>query len=180
MMQMKKIAISVLLLLAAVSASAQAVYPDNEIGVTFGVGSAADTQALIKATFSAFMDETTDVKMTGTLGIEYFRQVSNLVSIGVSFGYNSATIITDGTASKSTYYSLIPSVKLNWYKRDWFGAYSRFGVGPTLRNKAGVNSLKLGYQASLLGLEVGRNFRFFAEGGFGTHGLALVGLRYRF
>ena len=89
-------------------------------------------------------------------------------------------IITDGTASKSTYYSLIPSVKLNWYKRDWFGAYSRFGVGPTLRNKAGVNSLKLGYQASLLGLEVGRNFRFFAEGGFGTHGLALVGLRYRF
>ena len=76
----------------------------------------------------------------------------------------------------------IPAVKFHWYRRAWFGSYSKLGAGLTfLPWREGKDRFQFNFQVSFLGLEAGPEFlRAFAEVGVGEQGIVVAGLRYRF
>ena len=93
----------------------------------------------------------------------------------------------------NTYISVTPLLRFNWV--EWSGfvtMYSKVAVGMTFIGDSysaepgcdySVQSKKqhyFGYQVSPVGVMVGRRLSGFAEVGFGTHGLAQLGLAYRF
>ncbi|MCR5841365.1 MAG: hypothetical protein K6G86_04725 [Bacteroidales bacterium] len=179
---MKKLSTSLCVLLASLSLFAQSA-PKNEIFVSYGLGSAADINVFFHGFAAAMMGiNDTDYKVSGTGSVAagYYRQVSPLVSVGGIFAYNGVTTTEEGVTTRKNYYSLLPSVKFNWYQREWFGAYSKFSAGARLIHTPEATNVKFATQVSLLGLEVGKRFRIFGEAGFGDQGAMLLGLRYRF
>ena len=95
-----------------------------------------------------------------------------------------------------TYFSFMPSVKLNWLRKHNWGLYSKVAAGATYirfaqddyddngkktNEKRTVNDLMFNFQASLIGIEAGgQNVRGFIELGVGEQGVALAGVRCKF
>ena len=179
---MKKIAIIfVLLIVVALSASAQNSYK-NEISVTYAPFSNSDLQAMLLKYIGQTISSKLQVQMPGTFGIEYFRSLGDLVSVGA---IGSVYLFFSQDEGKKDFdyanYSLMPAVKLRWYQREWFSAYSKFGFGASyLGYKEEGKKIGISFQASLLGVEVGKSLRGFVEAGVGDQGVALAGIRYRF
>ena len=121
------------------------------------------------------------VTIPGTFGIEYFRTLGDLLSVGA---IGSLYLFYGHDEGKEDFnyadYSLMAAVKLHWYKREWFRTYSKFGFGLSYLGWDEKSPAHFGFQASLLGVEVGKSIRGFVEAGFGNQGVALLGLRYCF
>ena len=188
---MKKIVLSALVLLLAASAFAQPIR-NNEIAVSYGFSTANVTSGIVNLTaiiFNSLVDQPTTsedlpLKSTGSFSVEYFHRLSDLVSIGGAVTYYHATSTlssdTPGQAAVKNVFGILPAVKLHWYQREWFSAYSKFGAGVQFGQIDSEKKARFSAQASLLGLEVGRTIRFFSEAGAGQQGILLAGLRVRF
>lgn len=159
----------------------------NEISLSYGL---ANFETLINplATWAVeaigldILTKTQEnVGVLGTLSFEYYRRVTPLVRVGAVFTYNRFQYLEAPTSNIRDYLSLLPAVKFQWYQVDWFSAYSKLGVGATyIADAKGEDKVIFSFQASLLGLEVGRRLSAFAEIGVGAQGLIPVGIRYRF
>ncbi len=170
----------------------------HEISVSYGAGAIS----LITTSFGAglggaLVGETTEESDFGPLAIEYFYHVSEKVGIGGVFVYSSATDEFHQSGSKVSemndkFFTLMPSVKFNWLRKNHFGMYSKIAAGGTYdsaeytrdgaseSNKT-TSEFHFNFQLSLLGAEFGSGqFRGFAELGVGEQGFALAGLRYKF
>ena len=100
--------------------------------------------------------------------------------IGVYYGFGAAPDIV------STYYTVMPAVKFNWLRKDYFGMYSGVAAGLMVASlsgsKNGGSDSKVDFMGHLtaLGAEFGGQLRGFAELGFGERGVFTLGLRYKF
>ncbi|MBQ7495598.1 MAG: hypothetical protein IJT75_07640 [Bacteroidaceae bacterium] len=178
------------------SMSAQAQNDDikHEIGISYGgpattywarIGTAIGT-----ALYGAKYENTS---YFGSLSAEYFYHPEPSVGIGGILCYsqdnddiNYAGSIGDRT---TRYFTVMPAIKWEYLRRDYFGMYLKAAAGYTLQR---INETYKGQdesttdgifnvQFSLLGMEAGsQHIRAFIELGFGEQGIALAGLRYKF
>ena len=135
----------------------------------------------------------------GPMGLEYYYHITPLVgvgAVGVFTKYNQEEKYKDEVTSigKNSYFTLMPSVKFNWLRRENWGLYSKLAAGATLRNShlkevspsterttKDKNGVFFNFQISAIGIEAGRNHVFgFAEVGVGEQGIGLAGVRFKF
>lgn len=146
--------------------------------------------------------ETANRESIGSVTAQFTHRRGRLVSFGVALSYEQtrqdcvALLSGQGKCKVGEltcrYVSLTPLLRFNWFERGMVCLYSKAAIGltfigdsfdDTARLGYDVRSAKsryVGYQASPLGLMVGRRLCGFVEAGFGTHGLAQAGVAYRF
>ncbi len=153
-----------------------------------------------------------DWKDTPSISAEYFYHVNKTIGIGAVGAFtgmsrdmyitytnlnNNETVKEKTGRAAKQFYTIMPTVKIDWLRKKNVGLYSKIGAGMTLIHetqkddeKSGMkgektdyskNSVMFNFQVSAIGVEVGSpKFRGFAELGYGEQGIALIGLRYKF
>ena len=146
---------------------------------------------------SSFGADISNSAAVGPIGLEYYYRTSPLIAVGAvaTFAGHSEEQKRDGAItakSKNSYFTLMPSVKFNWLRRNNWCMYSKIAAGATLqhssvegtatdRNNYTDNQVFFNFQVSALGIEAGsQNVRGFVELGTGEQGVALAGVRFRF
>ena len=190
---MKKILImAVAAMMATLNANAQSDELKNEIGVFYGVGSASDVISSIGAAFTVSTGDQTG--FWGPIGVEYYHHLTPGVALGAVAEYAGCKWDKNygsDNSVKSTYITVMPSVKFNWMRRDHFGLYSSLSAGVMIAslnfddvrdvtNAENESETTFMFQVTGIGAEFGGALRGFVEIGFGEKGLACAGLRYRF
>ncbi len=182
---MKKILMMVTMMVAALTASAQDDDLKNEIGVYYGFGSASNIVSTIGTAFN--WDSSDKTGFWGPVGIEYYHHVTPVVAIGAMTSVAGCTW-SKKSDYKSTFITVMPSVKFNWLRKEHFGMYSSLSAG-VLFEKCSLkangqeqteNNTKFMAHATAVGAEFGSKLRGFTELGFGERGLLTVGIRYKF
>ena len=202
---MKKIFVAMLALsclLASPSLRAQNinVLAPNEISVSYGVsllGASLNTLVNIAGIASILSDELeadiASIKSGGSRGVinaSYLYHTSSVFAVGGSVGFNRLSVnMQDKTgaitaAAANIIFGMIDA-KVNWFRQDIFGMYSKFGLGVMCINgnvmeEPGHNLWLPTAQLSLVGMELGRQFCGFMELGAGMQGILQVGLKYHF
>ena len=126
----------------------------------------------------------------GILNLGYHYHTSKVFGIGANFSFNRMSVkLEDETGKLDAFavncFSLMADAKLNWFRREVFGMYSRAGLGVMCLNTNLVETASHNFwlpalQLSPIGMEVGRSFCGFMELGFGMQGIAQFGVRYHF
>lgn len=191
---MKKYLVMVIVALTvALNVNAQSDDPKDEVGVFYGFGSVSN---LISDIGSAFTYSTGDqTGYWGPIGVEYYHHLSKAVAVGAVAEYAGCkwdkTYKLDGSL-KSSYITVMPSVKFNWLRKSHFGMYSGLSAGIMIATLTPTGEVKetaedadetatcFMFNVTGLGAEFGGAWRGFAELGFGEKGLICAGLRYRF
>lgn len=133
----------------------------------------------------------------GALNVSYLFYPDENWGFGVVYSYtNSDKRIVRGMEMLGDFYNsfhtICPSFKYNWYNYDFVTLYSRVNAGLAIATaKASyINSEQrpeektatkafFMYQASPIGIELGRQIAGFVEAGFGHMGTVMAGIRYR-
>ena len=125
--------------------------------------------------------------MTGTLSVEYNRNVNNWFGYGglTSFEYmTSDTYITDSDGNRTKngvinlgVFTLMPTAHLFWFRHPRFGMYSKLGAGVGLALNSDTSVLP-SFQLSPVCMEFGgEKYKGVFELGFGTQGIAVLGIK---
>lgn len=169
-----------------------AARPDfNEISVSYGIGNLPEVVWIFTDVFTAIGaglggGKLENARITGAFGLEYQRYLANgRVTVGAALGYEymSADLVNkqgESTPKRTNVLTFMPTVKAMWFNRKHVGMYSRFGLGVT-GMVGDINALLPAFQLNPIGFEAGgEHFRFFLEGGFGSQGIVLLGLKTTF
>ena len=189
---------AVVAMMTTVSVNAQNVddEPRNQIAISYGYMSNSNWIDAFENFSEAIVGGRADNEtFIGPISVEYFYRLNNpLVNVGaiVAFGLSKEDVhgAYDGDL-KHNYYTFMPAMKLDWFRREHVAMYSKIAAGITYRtekidykgqrNDDTDNSVHFSGQLTGFGVEFGsREFRGFVEGGFGEQGLFLAGLRCRF
>lgn len=126
---------------------------------------------------------------TVSFGINY--EITPWLELNVPFVYshnNGRQEFRDREKNNQTddWFTLLPSLRVNWLRNNWISLYTRAGIGLGLGNRwVSVDqdqSAKaiFGWQVSPLGVEMGKgNFCFFVEGGYGFTGVVSAGIKLK-
>lgn len=142
-----------------------------------------------------------------TISLEYYRRISKVVALGgfvafnglnrdmyVSWANNTNGKRTEEKCGKARRrnFSILPTAKFDWFRKHYFGMYSKVGIGLSIMNETQKDDKDGGtdfsdtsvipnYQLTLLGMEAGTaRLRGFAELGTGEQGILLAGVRVKF
>ena len=179
--RMKKLIPLIISLLLCTQAFGQ-TQRNNEISVSYGLLSNSRLYSMLSTILGPILDPGYKETVFGALSVEYFRDLGELVSVGGTFSYFNLSTVEHEKPNTFNNFSLFPAVKLNWYRRAWFGSYTKIAAGITYRDYfVEKDRVYFNFQVSLLGLEAGPEFlRAYTEIGAGEHGVVVAGLRYRF
>ena len=188
-------------MMTAMSVNAQCEDLKNEVSLSYGLGSLSQFgdglgEGLSMALFSN--TEYDDGFILGPISAEYFRHLNNpRLAIGglVSYSKWDSDILKKGGSHEKVgernrnYFLVMPAIKWYWTNKNNFGLYSKAAVGAaflssTEKDLSGNSKDDSGtyfmFQLSLIGAEFGKQFRGFAELGFGNQGFVQAGIRYKF
>ena len=183
---MKKLFVMMAMMMAALTVNAQNDDLKNEIGVFYGFDSASNIVSSIGTAFN--WDSSDQTGFWGPVGIEYYRHLTPVVAVGAVASIAGCTWSKNDDFT-SKYYTIMPSVKFNWLRRNHFGMYSAVSAGFMIHsasqkrngNKETESQTSFMIQLTGIGAEVGgENVRAFAEVGVGEKGILCAGLRYKF
>lgn len=197
---MKKIILLVAVAIMTVTGVKAQSDTKQEIAVSYGALSNSDWLNIVETLVGAFFAQTYDNEVfIGPISLEYFYHLKPWVGVGAitDFGYLSKDAYYGGKKDepdgyfKAQCYTFMPAFKFDWLRRDRVGLYSKLGAGVTYRienvtyndddhENQSRSQTHFNFQVSVLGVEVGRHFRGFAEFGMGEQGVIQAGLRYRF
>ena len=166
----------------------------NEISVEYGQGTIPQGAYLfggvmgIAFTLGNFTFDNTI--MTGTLGVEYNRNVNNWFGYGglATIEYmTSDTYTTDseGNQVKNGTFNLgaatlMPTTHFFWFRNPHFGMYSKIGAGVGLAFGSDL-SVFPAFQVSPVCMEFGGDkYKGTFEIGVGTQGIAVLGIKRMF
>lgn len=184
---------------------AQEIQPNNRISAGAGVLTAPDlfeiTSSFITIVISGGTVTSENVSSTGAAFLNYDHQLSSSVSVGMGLTYSRMTRdlmlkiadeeVKAGTGS-SDYYCFMGRFNHTWLRSEWVRLYYTAAFGFTIiHDKADIdakykpvdnsdNSFHVAFQVTPFGIEVGKTFSVFAEGGLGYNGLIAAGLSYKF
>ena len=199
---MKKILVMVAAaMMAAASANAQSENLRHEISLSYGIGSIAQLgEGIGEGLASIFSDtEYDDGFILGPISAEYFYHFNNpRLAVGALASYSKwDSDIQKKSGSqekvgerKRNYWAVMPAIKWYWLNKNTVGLYSKAAAGPaflsstekdlkTSTSKDDSSTYFL-FQLSFFGVEFGKQFRGFAEAGFGEQGFLQAGVRYKF
>lgn len=184
----KMILMVVAAMMVTMSANAQNSELKNEIGLYYGFGSASNVVSSLTAAFSGAVGDQSN--FWGPVGIEYYYHVTPVVGVGGMASVAGCNVGNKNgqTDFTETFITVMPAVKFNWLRKEYFGMYSGVAAGimfvsadtkgdPTVKGESKVYFMG---NATALGLEFGGAFRGFAELGFGEKGFLCAGIRYKF
>lgn len=199
---MKKIIILSLLLLAAAPfpACAQAKVSRqvnerarNEISASYGAATimqiAYGLGGVFGTVFTGGGVTVEKLRCSGAISVSYYRGLNKWLSVGVDLAgeHLSLTFKNKNTGNLTENSAMVISPMLtakgNWLRRNHFDIYSRISAGVSMLNNPIEKQFSTTFatQISPIGLEFGGiNFRGFLEGGMGTQGIFIGGLKYRF
>lgn len=165
----------------------------HDISLSYGFLTMNDITDVMKGLFEySLADAPMEGSMrTGSMNLGYTYRLTPSLTVGGLFGYSGNAGNIEGTASRvfTSYYSLMPQVRLEWYRKKAWTLYSRLALGVVIANvtqQTGTaidNSLTAAaftFQVSPIGVELGRTVAAFAEAGFGATGVLTIGVRARF
>ncbi len=142
-----------------------------------------------------------------THSFEYYYHVNKVVALGGVFAFNGVkrdmymewTENNNGTHHRDKVgkavrrnFTLLPSVKFDWLRREHFDMYSKVGIGATWMHQTQKDDADGGtdyseddvifnFQLTGIGMEAGsEKWRGFLELGMGEQGIALMGVKYKF
>ena len=150
--------------------------PRHEIAVSYGfMPNSIWIDIFSKIGGGIFGESSKNDHYVGPLGLEYYYHTSPLVGVGAVavFANNNEDSFRKEQIKNHrlrSYYTLMPSVKFNWLRKDIWGLYSKVAVGASVArfsdqayNENGkltgekniTNDVFFNFQASLIGVEVG-------------------------
>ena len=197
---MKKIfLLAVAAVMATMSVSGQDAYADmkHEMAITSGGLSLSQFIDLGMLAIDLGQQDNVMYSLNGhAYTVEYFYRLKKWLGVGGMLMYgngkpkaevNNALV----AEAKNHYLSLMPAVKLDWVRRQYFGMYSKLAVGLTSRHQsmkgAGesrfeeTNYFHPNFHLTAVGMDFGSpHFRGFIDLGFGEQGIFSLGLRYKF
>ena len=155
---------------------------DNQMSVSYGFFSNSKLYTVLSRIFGSVVAKDYKASDFGAMSFEYMHDLGDLVSVGVAMSYFHLSTFENGNSYEFNNYSLLPAAKLNWYRKPWFGSYTKVAAGASYRDfYEEKDRVYFNFQVSLLGLEVGPEFlRAYTEIGVGEQGALVAGLRYRF
>lgn len=213
------LAAGLLLATTAVHAEQYDELPKNEISVSYGAypaynlfetaGNFMFTWLLSPAVIAG---ETNDIELKiaakkcfGVINVDYSHHFSPKFALGLNLSYSEAhgDVINIKNSDrnianeKDNYYTIMPSAKWEWFRRQHVSMYSRLAAGVMIadgkyesKGNSDHKELNESYsktkvypmgQVSPFGIEGGvENIRAFLEVGFGQAGCFQFGARYRF
>ena len=122
-----------------------------------------------------------------TLGIGYSQQYEPWLALGckstfaASWQKNYDTISGDYLYNSNTYnVSLMLDARFSWLRREAVSMYSSFSLGVLAHIERANGGYIPFFDATLVGISVGRSLYGFAEVGVGIGGSVRVGIGYRF
>ena len=197
---MKKLSLALLCALiavgTAVASNNDTDEPKNETSLAYGTPfNSTNSLEFLAAGFTGGLSnrQLSQDRYVGPISIEYFHRSSPLIGYGaIAVFSHYKGVRNSGDTHKSSYFTIMPAMKVNWLRREQWGLYSKLAFGYTHGEsriidkdpKVGTISTNIdniNFQASLIGFEAGGdNVRGFAEIGFGEQGAALAGVRFRF
>lgn len=195
----------IITIFTALPAVAQDIQPNKRISAGAGILTAPDlfeiTSSFITIVISGGTVYSGNVSSTGAAFLNYDHQLNSSVSVGMGFTYSRLTRdlmfriadeeIKAGTGS-SDYYSFMGRFSHTWLRSEWVRLYYTGAFGfSIIHDKAEIeakykpvdnsdNSFHVAFQLTPFGIEVGKTFSVFAEGGLGYNGLIAAGLSYKF
>lgn len=206
---MKKLLISILLMMIVVNVAAQTETRRHEVALSYGIApitefGSDDKELQVGYAWGMYVN-THDEKYSEAIGLQYAYQPVRWFELGVVGCFNRITMkvypyidstynyISENAKGDASfnYLTIMPIIKLNWFDTKFLGMYSKFAYGLS-KEKIVVNnwSDKImsdkehywpGYQVSPICLRVGvPNFCFFLEGGLGFLGTINIGFNYKF
>lgn len=195
---MKKFILALSLAFLTISPSLMAQETEDlrdEISVGYGYVTLYQTAFVLggvfATVFSAGYAHMGDFVMPGALSIGYDRKLTDVCTIGAvsTYEYVSYTVrdknndVTDH--SKQNIVSIMPSLKLYWFRHPRFAMYSKIAGGGAASfaksDDGGSATFTWAAQVSPISMEFGASaLRGYVETGFGFQGLVSAGLRYRF
>ena len=188
-------------LMTAMSVNAQSENLKNELSLSYGLGSTSQMGSGLGEGLSLIFSDTeyNDGSILGPVSVEYFRHLNNpKLAVGgfVSYSkWDSDIQKKSGNHEKvgernRNYIAVMPAIKYYWVNNNSFGLYSKAAVGAAFLNSTekdlatntskDESSTHFMYQLSFIGAEFGKQFRGFAEVGFGEQGFIQAGIRYKF
>ena len=186
-----------ILALAAPICNINAQEPKHEISVSYGVLPNSLWLDGVQTFFEALFGQKKDTRnYVGPIGLEYHYRVSPLIGVGAVavHSHHEEDLLKDDAVIRSrnkNYYTIMPSVKFNWLRRNHWGLYSKVAIGASLFNqkmkeaetgqKTDENKVNFNFQASAIGIEAGSGTIYgFLEAGLGEQGVFLGGVRAKF
>lgn len=186
-----------ILALAAPICNINAQEPKHEISVSYGVLPNSLWLDGVQTFFEALFGQKKDTRnYVGPIGLEYHYRVSPLIGVGAVavYSHHEEDLLKDDAVIRSrnkNYYTIMPSVKFNWLRRNHWGLYSKVAIGASLFNqkmkeadtgqKTDDNKVNFNFQASAIGIEAGSGtIHGFFEAGLGEQGVFLGGVRAKF
>lgn len=186
-----------ILALAAPICNINAQEPKHEISVSYGVLPNSLWLDGVQTFFEALFGQKKDTRnYVGPIGLEYHYRVSPLIGVGAVavYSHHEEDLLKDDAVIRSrnkNYYTIMPSVKFNWLRRNHWGLYSKVAIGASLFNqkmkeaetgqKTDENKVNFNFQASAIGIEAGSGtIHGFFEVGLGEQGVFLGGVRAKF
>ena len=169
----------------------------HEVAISYGIDSNSQIidafEEIGGAMFGAKLE---NEKFFGPISAEYFYHFEPWLGVGgiLAYGVNKQDAMSGKDKigeSKNSYLTLMPALKFDWLRKQYFGMYSKIAVGATLRNEKydsdndshdyDDSTVHFNWQLSFVGIEAGSpTIRAFAELGFGEQGILQAGVRYKF
>lgn len=127
-----------------------------------------------------------NTRMTGALGVGYTRNVNDWFSYGgIATGeYITSDTLTkdsDGNMVKNGTYDMgvatvMPVAKFTWLRKDWFGMYSKVGVGAGVVLSSDAQVIPVAQLSPICASFEGQKIKGVLELGAGMQGCVTVGV----
>lgn len=128
--------------------------------------------------------------VSGAWTLSYSCRIKKWFEVGGALSYYGYYTSTFSNFDNSKLYgynlhyiSVMPTFRFSWLNRPFVRLYSTIGLGVMVEAERWLHrstNLYLSAQFTPVGIAVGKSLFGFAELGFGTQGMALVGIGYRF
>lgn len=162
--------------------------PRNEISISYGLISISDFSTIMNNFFPSIGTiEGRPLWATGCINLGYTYRLYENLEVGGMFSYSgNMGNMTERGAVLKNFFSFMPQAKYNWYNKGKVRLYSRLAAGIqviSINNASGNTEIpdktaaSITFQASPIGIEIGRYVAFFAEAGFGAAGVISVGMK---
>lgn len=165
----------------------------HQASIGYGVLSINDITGIMSDLFPALAGTQLAERWgTGSISLGYTYRLTPSVSVGGMFAYSgnmSDVVGKKGAYIYKNFYSILPQVKFEWYRRGIVTLYSRLAAGVVIGNiqdQSGTlvtnvfTAAAFTFQVSPIGLEIGRSVTGFVEAGFGATGVLTLGVRKSF
>lgn len=180
---------------ASVPSAEEPSLPANELSVSYGVISvpylANVFGGILGSAFTFGLAQVDEISSLGSFGVEYKHFVLPYLAVGGCLSVEPTTLSFKANGDsepsepqRNTYFTVMPSVKATWFRRNCVSMYSNLYAGIWLSTPTAADestTVGFSFQLSPICIDLGgKHFRGFAELGFGMRGLATCGLRWMF